>query len=708
MSIPTRNSTLRRFYTQPYQQNKAFDWDKLMHQPISSYLTDAEVQYIDSIAVSAKYGGIGVKRKTEMVNEILKPKGFIFMVSGTNRLVYRCDYDQSFVLKIGFDRVGVEDSKKEYLHQQLLKPFVPKIFDVSPGGAIGLIERVERIRNRHEFMNVADQIFDVLNQRILGKYVLEDIGTNFFKNWGLRDGFGPVLLDFPYLYEIDGSKLVCNAEISNGVYCDGYIDYDSGFNYLVCEKCGQRHSARSLSKANGASMVTPLSAKTGRRSKMFNNGVMTLIVNGKEYGAKTKQDEEQNDVVVKNRPNYWNGYGLKNVLVIKKSDGTKEIKGNIPNNAPPSMVLHDGFFVDKERLNRKKTREDFRSRREEQGKKYSFDEPRVSKKEKIKYSRPILPSYEAPKVTTKETSQVDMVVKDEIPYSSPTIPSSTKFQTSNLTDTEKDRLTIGYQGQKHDTKPEIILEPEVIVSKVAEPTEEERRMKEEAIEAQFEEKVSKPVIPKEEVEEEKPKPEINLDINENETIVNNEDQIDLVNLMGDLAKDFIRCGTDLYIKFEVIKGVIPFDENTVNVIEHAATEVEINFLSTPKEEKAAETITVEEQAPTNSDDLSSAADRTKLNEVLMDETEIFLESIGEDDIKNIGQKEELESYLNKQLALRYNKSDKEMLKQIVKNFVNGFYDDSVLKETEKTQKERKAENRRNRSIEARKKARMQF
>ena len=691
MAIPIRNSVLQRLYTRPYQQNDKFDWDKLTHAPISYYLTEPEVTYINNIAVSAQYGGIGVKRKIDMLNAVLKPKGFILMATGTNRVVYRCDYDQSFVLKIGFDRVGVEDSKREYQNQLVLKPFVPKIFDVSPGGTIGLIERVEPILNKHQFINVADQVFDVLNQKILGKYVLEDIGTKFFKNWGLREGFGPVLLDFPYLYEIDGSKLICNAEISKGVYCDGYIDYDDGFNYLICEKCGQRHSARSLGKANGATMVTQLTANLRRKNKMIGEAVMTLVVDGKEYGVKKQPDKTPTDKFVRNRPNYWNGFGLKNVLVVEKKDGTKEIKGNIPNNAPPSMVLHDGFFIEKDRLERKKNREELRLRREEQGRKYDFTS---KKKDKIPYQKPVVIDEPPPKKEEeKESVQVNMVVDDGAPTMPPI---QTRIRTTNLTDTEKDRLSIGFQGKKNNTDPEIILEPEVIADPVPQEVEniDGDVAPEPVIDAEFTEPAPVPTPPV--VEEIKPDPDPEPEVEETKA-----SEFDL----ADFAKNYIKFNEELYIRFEVIQDVIPFDKETIDVIEKAATKIEaVKVEQQPIEEKKEEP--AEETKPVP--DFSSAADRTKLNEVLMDESEIFLEAIGEDDIKSLAQKDELEIYLFNQLIMRYSQSDKDMLKQIVKNFVDEIYDDSILKEAEKTAKERKAENRKYRSEDARKRARTQF
>lgn len=256
MSVPMRNSDIASLYFRRRLEDGGFDWEHFTHAPISSYISLPEIQYFDYIATSAKLAGKSKRYKIDMMSEVLRPKGFIYMAAGTNRVVFRNDYDQSFLLKIGFDSTGVNDSTREFYNQEVLKPFVPKMFDVSPRGTIGLIERVHPILNRAEFMSVAGQIFDILNKKILGKYVLEDIGTDFFKNWGLRDGFGPVLLDYPYVYEIDGSKLVCNKPLPDGSLCKGLIDYDDGCNTLVCEACGRRHTAKSLAKNNGAILIT--------------------------------------------------------------------------------------------------------------------------------------------------------------------------------------------------------------------------------------------------------------------------------------------------------------------------------------------------------------------------------------------------------------------------------------------------------------------
>ena len=304
MSVPMRNSDIAALYFRRRLEDGGFDWEHFTHAPISSYISLPEIQYFDHIATSAKLAGISKRHKIDMMSEVLRPKGFIYMTAGTNRVVFRNDYDQSFLLKIGFDSTGINDSLREFHNQEVLKPFVPKVFDVSARGTIGLVERVHPILNRAEFASVAGQIFDILNKKILGKYVLEDIGTDFFKNWGLRDGFGPVLLDYPYVYEIDGSKLVCNKPLPDGTLCKGFIEYDEGFNTLVCELCGRRHTAKSLAKNNGAILITKdyLTQQRGRRTMQLPK-VQIKRSDGSTYGDDLSVNVKE-DVVMKRHTTY--------------------------------------------------------------------------------------------------------------------------------------------------------------------------------------------------------------------------------------------------------------------------------------------------------------------------------------------------------------------------------------------------------------------
>lgn len=214
---------------------------------IEQLLSFQDIMQLYNIAKSNKLSA-KPKEKYKMIDSIMTNRGFRKLASGTNRVVYKFMESQSIVLKIAIDSVGLKDNPAEFKNQNILKPFVTKVFQVTPCGTVGLFERVNPITSREEFASVAMDIFDIITTHFLGKYVLADFGAKYFMNWGVRVGQFPVLLDFPYLYELDGSKLQCNAPDPNNPYgfCLGEIDYDDGFNYLICKKCGKHYLAKSL------------------------------------------------------------------------------------------------------------------------------------------------------------------------------------------------------------------------------------------------------------------------------------------------------------------------------------------------------------------------------------------------------------------------------------------------------------------------------
>ena len=226
-----------------------FKFDSMWIPSMYNFLTPQDIAELHYLASSAKFSS-KIDFKYKEIDRIMTNRGFKKFHCGTNRIVYSYLEDQSFLVKIALDKVGLTDNPAEYRNQFLLKPFVTKVFEVSPCGTVATVERVEPITSRQEFMSVAEDIFDLMNQCIIGKYVLEDVGTNYFMNWGLRKGFGAVLLDYTYVYELDGNKLFCNkVEPITGEVCNGVIDYDSGFNNLICSKCGKRYLAKSLEQS---------------------------------------------------------------------------------------------------------------------------------------------------------------------------------------------------------------------------------------------------------------------------------------------------------------------------------------------------------------------------------------------------------------------------------------------------------------------------
>ena len=239
-----REGVIQMLYNKP--RVVGFQFDKLWHPSMLNYISKSDIGEILSISQSAKLNAQPLK-KYQMVDEVLRKRGFTRLHAGTNRLVYKNEYDSSFCLKIGIDKVGREANVGEYHTQNILKPFCTKVFEVSQCGTVAMVERVNALKNRYQFEDVADIIFNIIIVQFAG-IVLEDVGTNFFLNWGIRDGFGPVVLDFPYAYEADISKMKCIQKNSLGVQCNGLIDYDDGLNNIICTKCGTRYTARELRK----------------------------------------------------------------------------------------------------------------------------------------------------------------------------------------------------------------------------------------------------------------------------------------------------------------------------------------------------------------------------------------------------------------------------------------------------------------------------
>ena len=232
-----------------------FSFDKLMARPLLSLLTPQDIYQLNKIATSLKLSS-KPKEKYRLIDNIMVPRGFKKIASGTNRITYKYLNDMSICVKIALDKVGLNDNPREYENQFLLKPFVTKVFEVSPCGTVGLFERVNPITSIEEYMTVADSVYSLLTT-ILGKYVLDDVGTRFFQNIGVRNGFGVVLLDFPYVYELDGDKLFCNKiDPVTGQRCGGEIDYDSGFNNIICTKCGKQYYAKQLEKLQTDKLIS--------------------------------------------------------------------------------------------------------------------------------------------------------------------------------------------------------------------------------------------------------------------------------------------------------------------------------------------------------------------------------------------------------------------------------------------------------------------
>ena len=249
----SRVRLLDQLYTER-KSIKEFDYDKLSAPPISMMFTINDIGDLHTIANSPKYAG-NIDKKNKMIDEIMKRRAYKRFFSGTNRVAYRFLEVPTVIAKVGIDKVGCTDSPAEYKNQLYIQPFCTKIFEVVPqSGVLGTMERVNPITSKAEFLSVADDIFTLMESKIIGRLVGDDLGSKSYMNFGVRHlangcTFGPVVLDFPYLYKLDPNKTICKRELDGpyGKYvCGGEIDYDAGFDELVCSCCGKVYTAQEL------------------------------------------------------------------------------------------------------------------------------------------------------------------------------------------------------------------------------------------------------------------------------------------------------------------------------------------------------------------------------------------------------------------------------------------------------------------------------
>lgn len=299
-----RISVIDRLYAQR-RTALDFSYDNLYARPLLSLLSPYDIEELRKIATSIKLSA-KPKVKYAMIENILVPRGFKKIASGTNRVCYKYLDDQSICIKVAIDKVGMNDNPNEFRNQFLLKPFVTKVFEVSPCGTVGLFERVVPITTVEEYISIAEDVFKLIITQIVGRYVLDDIGTDYFQNIGVRPGFGPVLLDFPYVYELDGNKLFCNRKDPvTRRPCGGEIDYDAGFNKLICTKCGKRYYAHQLAKLTqnnriqlrreGGNIVK-ISVRRGNKvTRMIDPGRSSDVLPAKKVNPVATQKKESGD-----------------------------------------------------------------------------------------------------------------------------------------------------------------------------------------------------------------------------------------------------------------------------------------------------------------------------------------------------------------------------------------------------------------------------
>ena len=291
---------------------KQFDWNSLIAPPMLSILSAYDINLIESINRDPRLIS-EPKKKKQYIDNILKPRGLVRFAAGTNRVVYKYLENQSILFKVAVSQPGMNDCNRELYNQQFLKPFCAKCFEASPGGSIGLFERVETINTYEQYLGVAEDHFNLLDHIFgSGKFIMEDVGSKFWRNIGIRTGFGVVFVDYPMLFELDGNKLFCrNKDKFTGMPCGGEIDVDAGYNHLFCRKCGMQYMGTDLAKKiKNNEIIVVGKEENNMRMKISYNG--QTIIRDSQDSAATYLDEVRNKKPEKIEVNKSNIMTVKN------------------------------------------------------------------------------------------------------------------------------------------------------------------------------------------------------------------------------------------------------------------------------------------------------------------------------------------------------------------------------------------------------------
>lgn len=269
-------------------------YDSYTVNPLLYYLPYQYIEELKKISKSVR----AIEEKYRDVEKIMNLRGFKLMKGGggTNRRVYECVYDNRILAKVALDNDGQNATLRDYMNQEIAKPFCTKIFEIDPSGTVSIIERVVPIMSKEEWRKYASDIYDILWYGFRGRDIgIEDAGDSRIKNWGYRNGFGPVVLDFPSVYKIDPLKSRCH-KVVNGHICGGTIDYDDGFNKLICTECGERYFAKDLALKDDKCYNSLGQAMNYRQHKLFEEEIkMKLIISDYETGEVLEVRESSNN-----------------------------------------------------------------------------------------------------------------------------------------------------------------------------------------------------------------------------------------------------------------------------------------------------------------------------------------------------------------------------------------------------------------------------
>lgn len=223
--------------------------------------------------------------KTKEVVSMLKSYKVPFetLGNGTNRYGILVD---GCAVKIGLDRAGKIDNKREFKYSRALYPSVIKVYDCATTGLISSSEYIN-LFSLDDYHNEANQreMRRILKE-ISQYFLIGDIGvtTQNYVNWGIRNNGSLAILDFAYIYSLSYKGFKCTCED------EPMLQFDNDYVYLICPVCGKKFSfsdiRRRISKQDEINEIGDIT-KIGY--VLHKDGEMLPI--NPEFSPKIKEDK---------------------------------------------------------------------------------------------------------------------------------------------------------------------------------------------------------------------------------------------------------------------------------------------------------------------------------------------------------------------------------------------------------------------------------
>ena len=327
------NKGLSEMYKVPvekYMQRSITDelyiqqYDAMTANPLLSYFTQADIAFLNKLAMSPSMHN-NVKEKYRQMDTLMAERGFKVIGGGTNRRAYECLYDFRVVAKVSTDSIGFTSNLKEYINQNVLKPFCCKIFEVSQCGTLAIIEKVQPVKEVRDLDMFVEDVHKLLFFKIRNKNIaMEDIGLRSLKNWGYRPNFGPVLLDYPTMYVADPKKRLCNR-IVNGCLCNGSIDYDEGYDYIRCTSCGCTILSKTIAKEHG-DHINELTFAVSNNKNILNGGTSKM-----KFILEEINEDGTREIVTEKNIGGMSKFVDPRATIVPRKENSKAKENNKPN-----------------------------------------------------------------------------------------------------------------------------------------------------------------------------------------------------------------------------------------------------------------------------------------------------------------------------------------------------------------------------------------